>query len=114
MSCQYQKGRHYQPKELLARYSKSVWFPKPKTREWKFKTLTTLVVTTKSTLDNNLICLTMGILDFDDLCLENVSALVDSINSEVLKNPALSQSLFAISRTAGNKGQSVWMKDPFT
>jgi hypothetical protein len=38
---------------------------------------------------------------------------VDSINSEILKKTVLSQSLFAISGTASNKGQSVWMKDPF-
>ena len=75
--------------------------------------MTTLVVTIKSTLDNSLISLNTTILDFDDLRLKYESCLVDSINSEVLKNPALFQSLFAISGTAGNKGQSVWMKDPF-
>ena len=118
MSRQYhhgknQKGRHFQPKELLARYSKSVWFPKLKNRDWKFKTLTTLAVTIKSTLDDNLISLNTTILDFDDLRLKYESCLVDSINSEIFKKPALSQSLFAISGTASNKGQSVWMKDPF-
>ena len=118
MSRQYhhgknQRGRHFQPKELLARYSKSVWFPKPKNRDWKFKTLTTLVVTIKSTLDDNLISLNTTILDFDNLRLKYESCLVDSINSEILKKTALSQSLFAISGTAGNKGQSAWIKDPF-
>ena len=74
----------------------------------------TLVVTIKSTLDNNLISLNMTILDFDGLHLKYESCLVDSINSDILKKTALSQSLFAISGTAGNKGQSVWIKDPFT
>ena len=77
------------------------------------KTLTTLVVAVKQTLDDHLIDLNTTILDFDDLRLKYENCLVDSINSEVLKNPTLSQSLFAISGTAGNKGQSVWIKDPF-
>lgn len=74
----------------------------------------TLVITITSTLDNNLISLIMTILDFDDLHLKYESCLLDSINSEILKNPALSQSLFTISGMASNKGQSIWIKDPFT
>ena len=55
----------------------------------------------------------MTILDSDDLHLKYDSCLVDSINSEIFKKTALSQGLFATSRTAGNEGQSVWMKEPF-
>ena len=55
----------------------------------------------------------MTILDFNELRLKYEGVLVDCINTEILKNPILSQSIFAISGTAGNKGQSMWMKDPF-
>ena len=74
----------------------------------------TLAVTIKSILDDDLISLNTTILDFDEIRLKYESCLVDCINSEILKKTALSQSLFAISETADNKGQSVWMKDPIT
>ena len=80
----FQKGCHFQSNELLARYSKSVWFPKPKDREWKFKNLTTLVVAIKKILEDDLISLDTTILDFDEIHLKYESCLVDCVNSEIL------------------------------
>ena len=67
------------------------------------KKLLTFVKIIKQTLNDDLISLKTTILDFDELRLKYEGVLVDCINTEILKNPMLSQSLFAILGTAGIK-----------
>ena len=106
-------AQHLNPKELLKRYSRTVWFARPGDREFDPKGLPAVVKFVKQKCNDKLVSGDTTLFDFVEIMLKYEQFIVDFISKEILKSLALAQSFFAISGTSGNRGQSVWVKDPF-
>ena len=97
-------AQHLNPKELLKRYSRTVWFARPGDREFDSRGLPAVVKFVKQKCNDELVSGDTTLFDFVEIMLKYEQFIVDFISKEILKNLALAQSLFAIPGTSGTEG----------
>ena len=106
---------HLDAEQIMKRYTKTVWHPRPKGREFTAKHIVKFGATLKLENNGELISSTTRLMALDEYLIKYERSVVELISAEILKDQSMSQTLFAIAPTdrTGNVGQAMWVRDPF-